>query len=204
VPCDVTVPERVERAFATVEADGGPAQALVHGAASVEYRRARDLTPETFRTVIESILLGGFNTIHRWGSALLDAGLPGAAVAVTSCIAARGTPNVAHSSAGKAGLEALVRTLAREWGPAGLRLNAVGPGFFPVERTSVMWENAAATAPIVDMVALQRLGVLDEVVGPIVFLLTAAAGYVTGEVLVPDGGFRLTPHLLRDQKFETA
>ena len=204
VPCDVTRPELVEEAFATVEQDGGPAQALVHSAGSVEYRAARDLTPEAFRTVVESLLLGGFNAIHRWATPLLDGGLPGAAVAITSCIAARGTPQVAHSSSGKAGLEALVRTLAREWGPAGLRLNAVGPGFFPVERTSGIWEDAEIAKPIVDLVALQRLGELDEVVGPIVFLLTEAAGYVTGEVLVTDGGFSLTPQVLPQWRFEPA
>jgi NAD(P)-dependent dehydrogenase (short-subunit alcohol dehydrogenase family) len=198
---DATDPESLDAAFAAIEGDGGPVQALVHGAASVEYCPARDLQPQAFREVVESILLGTFNTVHRWAAPLLDAGSPGVGIALTSCIAARGTPGAAHSSAAKAGVEAMVRTIAREWGAMGVRLNAVGPGFFPVERTQAMWDDPEVSAPIRDAIALGRPGTLNEVTGPIVFLLSEAATYFTGEVLVPDGGFHLTPHVLPRWKF---
>lgn len=201
ISADARDPDSLARAFAAVEEDGGPVGALVHGAASVEYCPARDLEPAAFREVIDSILLGTFNTIHRWAAPLLDEGLPGVGLALTSCIAARGTPGAAHSSAAKAGVEAMVRTIAREWGPAGVRLNAVGPGFFPVERTQAMWDDPEVCAPIQDLIALGRPGTLDEITGPIVFLLTEAATYFTGEVLVPDGGFHLTPHVLPRWRF---
>jgi NAD(P)-dependent dehydrogenase (short-subunit alcohol dehydrogenase family) len=198
---DVRDPDALEAAFAAIEADGGPVPALVHCAASVEYRPARDLRPADFREVVDSLLLGAFNTVNRWGVPLLDAGSPGVAVALTSCIAAAGTPGAVHSSSAKAGIEAMVRTLAREWGPDGVRVNAVGPGFFPVERTQAMWDDDEVNAPIRELIALGRPGTLDEIAGPILFLLTEAATYVTGEVLVPDGGFRLTPHVLPRWKF---
>jgi NAD(P)-dependent dehydrogenase (short-subunit alcohol dehydrogenase family) len=198
---DARDPESLETAFATIEADGGPVPALVHCAASVEYCPARDLEPAAFREVVESILLGTFNTVHRWAAPLLDAASPGVAIALTSCIAARGTPGAAHSSAAKAGVEGMIRTMAREWGPAGVRLNAVGPGFFPVERTQAMWDDPDVSAPIRDVIALGRPGTLNEVTGPIVFMLSEAATYFTGEVLVPDGGFHLTPQVLPRWKF---
>jgi citronellol/citronellal dehydrogenase len=203
VVCDTRDPASVDSAFASIEADGGPAGALVHCAASVEYARGRDITPDAFRTVVESTLFGAFHVVHRWSAALLDGGLPGLGVLLTSAMAAPGTPGVAHSSAGKAGTEAMIRSMAREWGPAGVRLNLVGPGFFPVERTREMFKPGAAGAAIVDQIALGRVGALDEIVGPIVFLLTEAAAYMTGSMLVVDGGFTLTPDVFPVWKFNT-
>jgi NAD(P)-dependent dehydrogenase (short-subunit alcohol dehydrogenase family) len=202
VRCDVRDDAAVAAAFREVEADGGPAGGLVHAAASPEYRPAREMTVDHFRDVIESTLVGAFNVIHRWGVALLDAEAPGAAVVYTSAIAHRGTPGAAHSSAAKAGIEGLMRTLAREWGPAGVRLNAVGPGFVPVERTSAMWESGPITEAVLDRTALGRLGEVHEAAGPAVYLLSSAAGYVTGEILVADGGFRLTPLVLPKLRFD--
>jgi NAD(P)-dependent dehydrogenase (short-subunit alcohol dehydrogenase family) len=202
VLCDIRHPELVEQAFATVEADGGAAGGLVHAAASPEYRPARDITAEDFRDVVESTLIGAFNVIHRWGMALLAARAPGAGVVYTSAIAHRGTPGAAHSSAAKAGIEGMIRTIAREWGPDGVRLNAVGPGFIPVARTSTMWESEETVARVLDHVALGRLGEVYEAAGPAVFLLSRAAGYMTGEIVVADGGFRLTPQVLPTLRFD--
>jgi NAD(P)-dependent dehydrogenase (short-subunit alcohol dehydrogenase family) len=199
--CDVRDATRVNDAFERIEQDGGPVQALVHCAASVQYVPAVDLTSESFREVVNSILMGSFHALHRWGVPLLKSQQPGVGLVLTSAIASRGTPGIAHSSSAKAGVEALVKSLAREWGPAGVRINAVGPGFFPVERTRAMFEPGQPGAAIVDMTALGRLGRLDEIVGPIVFLLTEAGSYFTGEVVIPDGGFRLTPQVIPRWRF---
>jgi citronellol/citronellal dehydrogenase len=202
IVCDVRRPEMVVAAFSRIEADGGPAPGLVHSAASVDYTPGSKMTSDGFATVVDSVLLGAFNTVQRWAAPLIDAGAPGVGAIVTSCIASRGTPGAAHSSAGKAGIEAMVKTLAREWGPIGLRLNAIGPGFFPNERTAAFLEDPEASAPIKELIALGRLGETAEIVGPIMFLLSAAASYITGEVLVPDGGFRLTPLVLPTWRFQ--
>lgn len=203
VPCDATDESLVDAAFAEIEGNGGPVPGLVHCAASVEYARGRDITADRFRRVVGSTLFGAFNVIHRWGVALLDSELKGASVALTSAMATMGTPGVAHSSAGKAGTEAMVKSLAREWGPSGLRLNVVGPGFFPVARTREMFEGDGEGSRIVGQIAMGRVGELEEIVGPIVFLMTEAASYITGETLVPDGGFRLTPDVFPTWDFET-
>jgi len=198
---DVRDPDAVERAFKSIEADGGPVEGLVHGAASPHYQPAEQMTSSSFREVMESILLGSFHVVHRWGTALLRAGRPGRAVAITSAIASKGTPGAAHSSASKAGVEAMVKTLAREWGPAGLVINAVGPGFFPVERTQAMYENSEVVEKVSQQAALGRPGQIHEAVGPIVFLLTEGASFMTGQVVVTDGGFTLTPSVLPKLRF---
>ena len=186
VPCDLTSVEEVEAAFAAVERDGGQVQALVHSAASVYFKAPiREMTFDGFSDVIGTTLFTAFNAVHRWGTALLTANLSGAGVVVTSTNAPQGGPGVGHSSAGKAGVESFVKTAAREWGPAGVRINIIGPGIFPVEKTPPVGQDR------VDAVALQRLGQIDEIVGPILFMLTTAASYCTGADLRVDGGLRL-------------
>lgn len=203
IGCDVREPAQLDEAFSSIEANDGPPQALVHCALSVPgYAPAEKITPEVFREVVDSVLVGAFNALQRWSQPLLRDGLPGTAVALTSAMATRGTPGTAHSSASKAGIEAFVKSAAREWGPRGITLNVVGPGFFPVDRTRAMFEAGAPGDRIVAQTALGRVGELHEVVGPIMFLLSTAASYVTGHVLIPDGGFRLTPAVLPAWEFE--
>lgn len=190
IRCDITVQAEVDAMFSAIEADG-PVPCLVNCASAATYSRAIDLTAEQFDETIEWSLSGGFKLLHRWGSALLAAGETGTAITLTSGLASRGTPGVAHSSAGKAGLEALTKALAREWGPDGLRLNAVGVGLFPVEKSSAMWADEELRARTMEQIALARHGELPEIVGPIVFLLSAAATFITGHVLQVEGGVRL-------------
>jgi NAD(P)-dependent dehydrogenase (short-subunit alcohol dehydrogenase family) len=128
IACDVLDEGSLDRAFALIEASGGPAAGLTHCAASVNYTPAAEMTSRGFRAVVESVLFGAFNVLHRWSAPLRAAGAPGAAVFVTSHVAGLGTPGAWHSSAGKAGVEAMVRTIAREWGPLGFRLT---PEFLP-------------------------------------------------------------------------
>ena len=196
ITCDVLDERSVDDAFTAIESAGGSAAGIAHCAASVNYTPAVELTPRGFRDVVESVLFGAFNVLHRWSAPLLAAGEPAVAVFVTSHIATRGTPGAAHSSAGKAGVEAMVKAIAREWGPAGIRLNVVGPGVFPVERNAELVSRPEFRVAVERNIALRRVGELREAVDPLMFLLSEAASYITGEVIVSDGGFRLTPEFL--------
>jgi len=191
--CDVTDHASVAETFAAIEGDaGGPATGLVHAAAQMVKRPARSMSPEQFQEVVRSTLFGSFNVLRRWAEPLFDAPTGGAAVMLTSNSASRGTPGVSHSSAGKAGVEALTKSLAREWGPYGLRINAVGPGPFPVAKSLQAWSSDSVRARMSEAIALGRYGELSEIVAPVIFLLTAGAGYVTGQTLRVDGGLSLT------------
>jgi NAD(P)-dependent dehydrogenase (short-subunit alcohol dehydrogenase family) len=191
--CDVTDDQSVAEAFATMESDGeGPATGLVHAAAQMVKRPARDMTATQFQEVVISTLFGSFNVVRRWAEPLFDAPTGGAAVMLTSNSASRGTPGVSHSSAGKAGVEALTKSLAREWGPYGIRINAVGPGPFPVAKSEQAWSSDRVRARMGEAIALGRYGRLPEIVAPVLFLLTSGAGYVTGQTLRVDGGLSLT------------
>jgi len=201
IQCDLRDAAAVDQALGQIEVDGGPVQALAHCAASVYSSPATAISPEGFERVVASTLIAGFVVIHRVASRLIEAGLTGSIVSLTSATARLGAPGMAHGSAGKAGLEALTKALAREWGPFGLRLNTVGPGAFPVENSAEIWDREEVHAHMQRMIALGRYGTLDEIVGPILFLLSVHGAYVTGETLVVDGGLKLLdwivepPHL---------
>jgi len=200
IACDARDPSQVDKAFEQIEHDGGPAQSLVNCAVAANYQRAADITFRDFEMVVRSTLFIAFNVLHRWAAPLLDGNLPGVAVSLTSTMASDGTPGIAHSSAGKAGVEAYSKSIAREWGPRGIRVNVVGPGFFPTDRLrSVLGSDEGN--PIRNAIALDRFGDVGEIVGPIAFLLSKAGAYITGEVLRVDGGFRLTPWVMPKRDF---
>jgi NAD(P)-dependent dehydrogenase (short-subunit alcohol dehydrogenase family) len=191
--CDVTDDAAVSDTFAELETDGGGiATGLVNAAAQMVKRPARSMSPAQFQEVVTSTLFGSFNVLRRWAEPLFDGTTGGSAVMITSNSASRGTPGVSHSSAGKAGVEALTKSLAREWGPYNIRVNAVGPGPFPVEKSIDAWSNEAVSARMREAIALGRFGELPEIVAPVLFFLTSGASYTTGQTLRVDGGLSLT------------
>jgi NAD(P)-dependent dehydrogenase (short-subunit alcohol dehydrogenase family) len=163
---------------------------------------ALDMTQTAFRDTVDSTLVATFNTLHPWARSLKEVGSPGAAVCITSCTATNGAPGISHSSAGKAGVTSLLRSLGREWGPLGIRVNAVGPGTFPVEKSEAMLRHPVVREHKEETIAIGRYGALNEIVEPIVFLLSSGASYITGQTLIVDGGQTLSPWLMPRQAIE--
>ena len=115
-----------------------------------------------------------------------DAARGPSVVVVSSVVAARGSPGLAVYAATKAGLEGFARSLARELGPRGIRVNVVAPGFLETDLSASLSE--ADRSRIVRRTPLGRLGVPSDVVGAIEFLSGPQAGFITGQVLTVDGG----------------
>jgi 3-oxoacyl-[acyl-carrier protein] reductase len=109
-----------------------------------------------------------------------------AVVVVSSVVASRGSPGLSVYAATKAGLEGFARSLARELGPRGIRVNAVAPGFLETELSSSLSE--ANRARIARRTPLGRLGAPADVVGAIEFLIGPRAAFITGQVVTVDGG----------------
>lgn len=196
---DIRDPEQVEAAFTAAEEHGGPVPILVNAAGGAFLAAAEDISPNGFATVVASSVSGPFNVLRRWGRSLLDAEQEGVAMLVSSALAAREVPGAVHSSAAKAGLEALVRSLAVEWGPRGLRVNALAPGAFETEgATEGMWSDENVRTSALSNIPMGRFGRPDELLGAAAFLVSQAASYVTGTTLVVDGGWRLSNHPFGD------
>ena len=140
----------------------------------------------TFRDLVNVNMVGAFALIRTAAPALLDGG--GAVLLVASTTATKGSPRVAGYAATKAGLVNLARTLAREWGDRGVRVNVIGPGYIVTRMTEALLTKDHLLARILDDTPLGRLGEIDEIVAPSLFLLSDEASFVTGALLLADGG----------------
>jgi 3-oxoacyl-[acyl-carrier protein] reductase len=110
----------------------------------------------------------------------------GCVINVTSVVGIRGFSGISVYSATKAGLDGLTRSLAREVGPEGIRVNAIAPGYFESDMTGELTENQKKW--IVRQTALRRLGAVEDLAGVVRFLISPAARFVTGQTIVVDGG----------------
>ncbi|MGW4340147.1 SDR family oxidoreductase [Rhodococcus koreensis] len=190
---DIRDADQVDQAFTAIELAGGPAPLLVNAASGAFLAAAEDISPKGFQAVVSASLTGPFTVLRRWALPLLDTGMPGSALFISSALAAREVPGAAHSSAAKAGLEALIRSAAVEWGPRGLRVNAISPGAFHTEGADEgMWSDPQVSGAALEQIPLGRFGAPDELRGPIALMLSRAASYITGETMVVDGGWHLS------------
>ena len=159
---------------------------LVNNAGGQFPSKARDLSANGWRSVIDLNLNGTWNMTQAFGNAMLDRA--GGTICQIITLVGRGMPGIAHSAAARAGVLELTRTLSFEWGPK-VRLNCVAPGQFRTEG----WENAYAEG-VGDGVGGQPLpytGHVSDIANAAVFLSSPASRFVTGEVIFVDGGLIL-------------
>jgi len=192
MPGSVREADDLERVFASAEQRGGPVPMLVHAAAGAFLAPAARISPNGFRSVVDVGLSGAFLTLRRWALPLIEAGQPGVAICVGSALGSREVPGAAHSSAAKAGLEALTRSLAVEWGRHGLRVNVVAPGAVSTEGADEgMWRDPIVRRRVQASIPMGRFGSQAEVVATTAFLASRQASYLTGATVVVDGGWGL-------------
>jgi peroxisomal 2,4-dienoyl-CoA reductase len=186
---DVRQPADVDAVIGgTVDAFGG-LNILVNGAAGNFIALAENLSPNGFGTVVDIDLKGTFNMSRAAFPFLRQQG--GAILNISATLQLLGTVGQAHASAAKAGVDALTRTLAAEWGPAGVRVNGLAPG--PVDGTEGVRRlvSEAGRRAIAAQCPLGRMATIDEVADSALFLCSDAARFITGVTLVIDGGLWL-------------
>jgi len=124
---------------------------------------------------------------HAVGGHLVERG-QGSVINVASVAGLAGSPFLSPYGAAKAGLISLTRSLAVEWAAHGVRVNALCPGWTATDLNRNLWTDETAERATVASVPMQRWGSAEEMTGPAVFLASAASSYMTGQVLVVDGG----------------
>lgn len=190
VQCDVADPAQVERAYARIAAEFGAFQMLVStvGAATA-FRTMRDLTVAEWKAVIDVDLCGTFHVLRHALVPLAAAG--GGSIVVVGSIAAQMVPaRNAHGAAAKAGVEALVRVLAREEARHRIRANVVAIGITDTDMARVALDSwgEEITRRVVAGIPLGRIATPDDVAQSVLFLLSDEGAYITGKVLQVDGG----------------
>lgn len=187
---DVREYEALDTAFKTTRAQFGEIDILVCGAAGNFPAPVTEMSANGFKAVVDIDLLGTFNTCRAAYEHLRK---PGASVmAISATHGFRPYAYQAHVCAAKAGVDMLCRVLAVEWGPAGVRVNGIAPG--PVDDTEGMRRLAPTPeirAKVAKAVPLRRFATRDEIADLALFLSSESASYITGTVMVCDGGASL-------------
>lgn len=191
IAADVSDREAVLQMFAQIRERGYWVHTLVNNAGIVRDNLVASMSSDEWRDVLGTNLDSSFYCIRAALQTMMSR-KGGQIVNVASVSGIRAQAGQANYSAAKAGMLALTRGLAREVGRYGIRVNAVAPGFIETDMLIDMQENERAKALLEDartrMIPLARFGSVDEVAQTVAFLCSKAASYITGHVLVIDGG----------------
>lgn len=186
--CDVRDAAAVDTMMSRIW-ENGALDVLVNGAAGNFIARTERLSPRAFDSVLNIVLHGTAYCTLAAGRRWIEAKHPGAVLCIGTTSALTGGPYSVASASAKAGVLAMMRSLAVEWGPYGVRTAVVAPGLFP---TPGAWEQLfpakATPEPQHLTVPLRRLGEHNELANLFAYLASDAASYITGECFVMDGG----------------
>ena len=186
--CDIRDADDIARAFDDAETAFGLPAVLINNAAANFPVPAEDMSPNAWRTVVDITLNGTFFCAREFARRHLAAGTPGSIINVGASYAWTGGPGFAHSAAAKAGVKNLTESLAVEWGPYGIQVNALVPGLFPHEdMTADIQGNLSRTHDKDATQPALRVGQRQELGWAATFLASPYGRFISGHTLVVDG-----------------
>ena len=185
--CDVRDSGSVRAAFDSVEGALGPLNALINNAAGNFLCASEDLSDNAFDSVVRIVLYGTFNCTREIGRRLIERKAPGHILSIVTTYAETGSAFVLPSASAKAGVLAMMRSLAVEWATYGIRVNAVAPGPFKTEGAFSRLLVGELERQALKRVPSKRFGDHDELTNLVAYLLSDASPYQTGDCVTIDG-----------------
>jgi NAD(P)-dependent dehydrogenase (short-subunit alcohol dehydrogenase family) len=171
------------------EALGAPLDIVLH-AAGVQHRQAaEEFDPAEWDRLLRINLTAPFALSQELGRRQLERGATGSHIFIGSLTSLISMPQISAYGATKSGVYGVVRGLSTEWSGRGIRVNAIAPGYFRTELTEAVFTDEKRYAEMLARIPMQRFGDPEELAGAAVFLASDAASYVTGQLLVVDGGW---------------
>lgn len=185
---DVRDPATLKTAFDRIEAELGPVNQLVNNAAGNFLAASEDLSPNAFNAVVQIVLYGSFHATMELGRRLIARRQKGEVLAITTTYTTTGSAFVLPSACAKAGVLAMIRSLAVEWATYGIRLNAIAPGPFPTEGAfSRLLPGSEMEKEALRRIPSRRFGEHWELMNLVAYLLSDASPYLTGDEVTIDG-----------------
>ncbi|HEX4566424.1 MAG TPA: SDR family oxidoreductase, partial [Vicinamibacterales bacterium] len=190
VQLDVRLPEQVDEMVLRTVKHFGSLDILVNNAAGNFVCRAEDLSPNGWNAVIGIVLNGSFYCSRAVGQYMIARKRGGSIISILANYVWTGSPGTIHSAAAKAGVMSMTQTLAVEWAPHGIRVNAVAPG--PIEASpgaaKQLWNSADAVDRITAAIPGRKWGTPAQVADAVAFLAAEQSSFISGEILTIDGG----------------
>jgi gluconate 5-dehydrogenase len=187
VELDVREEASIVRAIAAVEAHFGRIDILVNNAGCNIRKPALDVTWDDWNTVLDTNLRGPFFVARSVARGMV-ARRYGRIVNIGSVTSVAGYAGLGPYGASRGGIRQLTMSLAADWGPHGVTVNCLAPGWFKTAQNAVMYDDAEWVRSLSERIPLRRPGALPDLDGALVFLASDASAYVTGQLLLVDGG----------------
>jgi NAD(P)-dependent dehydrogenase (short-subunit alcohol dehydrogenase family) len=187
VVLDVTIADKIDDALKEAEAKFGPIHAVVNNAGVTATRPALDQDERAWDSVIDTNLKGVWLVAQAAARRMIENKVTGSIVNIASILGVRVAGAVAPYAISKAGVIQMTKALALEWARHGIRVNSLAPGYFATELNDDFFESENGKA-LIRRVPQRRLGQLDELDGPLLLLISDAGSFMTGSIVVVDGG----------------
>jgi 2-deoxy-D-gluconate 3-dehydrogenase len=187
VDLDVSDHEAIARVAAEVNTNH-QVDILINNAGIIDREDTVNVSRQSWNRVLDTNLNGLFFLCQEFGRPMTERG-HGKIVSVASLLSFQGGIRVASYAASKHGVAGITKALANEWGPLGVQVNAIAPGYIATDNTTALRADPDRSRSILERIPAGRWGDASDIAGAAVFLSSAAADYVNGHVLVVDGGW---------------
>jgi 2-deoxy-D-gluconate 3-dehydrogenase len=189
LPADLSKMEDLPKIVDKTIKEFGKIDFLFNNAGAIRRAPCEEYSEGDWDVVIQTNLKGPFFLAQAVAKTMIAAKRSGSIVNISSLIAFTGGKNVPAYAASKAGINQVTKSLANGWAKYGIRVNAIGPGWFTTDLTEAIQKNEERNAEIISRIPMGRWGNPEELGGAAVFLASDASSYVTGQTIIVDGGW---------------